>query len=144
MVSLHYIPSYAEVIYEVAARGGRSQDMENRAFTTYSQGLQNFLKDAIRTTYRFGDIEQANYWFQELRDFPGLNLNDPALFEDLGLDLATFVRKQLDEDRLTIPHVAASEVEMALRAGFRRQHRVRPAGAPEILRSAGSGDPRRS
>jgi hypothetical protein len=118
MVSLHYIPSYAEVIYEVAARGGRSQDMENRAFTTYSQGLQNFLKDAIRTTYRFGDIEQANYWFQELRDFPGLNLNDPALFEDLGLDLATFVRKQLDEDRLTIPHVAASEVEMALRGAF--------------------------
>lgn len=119
MVSLHYIPSYAEVVLEVAERGGRSQDWENRAFTTYSQGLQNFLKDAIRTTYRFGDIEQANRWFEELRDFPGLNLNDPQLFEDLGLDLATFVKKQLEEeDRFTIPHVAASEVEMALRGAF--------------------------
>ncbi|XOV75048.1 MAG: hypothetical protein ACFHWZ_16550 [Phycisphaerales bacterium] len=118
MVSLHYIPSYAEIVLEVAARGGRSQD-ESRAFRTYIQGLQNFLKDAIRTTYRFGDIEQANYWFTELREFPGLNVNDPALFEDLGLDLATFVRKQLEEDdRFTIPHVAASEVEMALRGAF--------------------------
>lgn len=119
MVSLHYIPAYAEVIREVAARGGRSQDIENRAYTTYSQGFQNFLKDAIRTTYRFGDREQANYWFEQLRDFEGLNLNDPELFEDLGLDLDTFVRKQLmDEDRFTIPHVAASEVEMALRGAF--------------------------
>ena len=118
MVSLHYIPSYAEIVLEVAARGGRSQD-ESRAFRTYIQGLQNFLKDAIRTTYRFGDVEQANYWFTELREFPGLNVNDPALFEDLGLDLATFVRKQLEEDdRFTIPHVAASEVEMALRGAF--------------------------
>ena len=69
MVSLHYIPSYAEIVLEVAARGGRSQD-ESRAFRTYIQGLQNFLKDAIRTTYRFGDLEQANFWFKDLREFP--------------------------------------------------------------------------
>ena len=46
-------------------------------------------------------------------------MNDPALFEDLGLDLASFVRKQVEEEeRFTIPHVAASEVEMALRGAF--------------------------
>jgi hypothetical protein len=120
MISLHYIPSYAEVLYEVAGRGGRSQDWENRAFTTYSQGLQNFLKDAIRVTYRFGDLRQANHWMTELRNFPGLNANDPELFDDLGLDLETFVRKQIEgeQERLTIPHVAASEVEMALRGAF--------------------------
>jgi hypothetical protein len=118
MVSLHFIPSYAEVLLEVAKRGGRSQDWENRAFTTYANGLTNFLKDAIRTTYRFGDIEQADRWFTELREFPGLNINDPVLFDDLGLDLATFVAKQLEEDRISIPHVAASEVQMSLRSAF--------------------------
>ncbi len=120
MVSLHYIPPYGEMLDEAIARGGRSQDASQRGITTYAMGYQNFLKDAIRTTYRFGDFEQANHWMTTLREFPGLGVNDPQLFEDLGLDLETFVRRQIedDQDRLTIPHVATSEVQMALRGAF--------------------------
>jgi len=119
LVDLHWVDAYGDFLDEFVARAGISQDPTKRAMTTTSEGYQNFLKDVIRTFYRLGRYEQAQKYYDRLRTFPRININDPDLMNELKLPLDEFVRKQM-KDRVGMPHVAAGEVYSALMDGYIR------------------------
>ncbi len=124
MLSTHYAPKYGELIGEFADRGGRSQDTSQRIFTTYGVGYQNFLADVTRVMFRLGRYEEAQEYFRKWRTNPYMPLNDPNDRRLAELPLDRFVQESLfsleADDRVTIPHVAATEVETALQSAFLR------------------------
>ncbi|MGP1346448.1 MAG: hypothetical protein ACTS3F_07255 [Phycisphaerales bacterium] len=116
----NWIDPYGDILdSELRARAGMSQDTEQRAYTTFSAGYENFLRDVIRTYYRMGDVANAQRYYKKLRTWGDLNFNDDAKFRELELPLDEFVRKQM-RDRLSIPHVAASEVFTSIQDAFIR------------------------
>lgn len=116
----NWIDAYGRMLEsELRARGGSSQDADQRGYTTFSAGYENFLRDVIRTYYRMGDIANARRYYKQLQDFDKLNQNDNSKFEEIQLPLEQFVRKQM-RDRLSIPHVAASEVFASIQDGLLR------------------------
>lgn len=116
----NWIDSYNNMLEsEIRERGGSSQDTSVRAYTTFSSGYENFLRDVIRTYYRMGDYANANRYYENLRRWEHLNYNDNSKFEEIQLPLDEFVRKQM-RDRLSIPYVAASEVFASIQDGLLR------------------------
>jgi hypothetical protein len=112
-----FIDTYGTTLEQLRPRGGFSQDDQAKGFTTYSAGYENFLREVIRILYNRGDIEGAEHYHMILRTAPWRNENDPDVSYELGLTLAEFVDNQL-KDRITIPHVANSEIEAALHMAF--------------------------
>jgi tetratricopeptide (TPR) repeat protein len=104
---------------EIRVRGGSSQDSSIRSYTTFSAGYENFLRDVIRTYYRMGDMANARRYYEQLRTYEHLNYNDSTKFEEQMLPLDDFVRKQM-RDRLSTPHVVASEVYSSILDGLLR------------------------
>lgn len=114
-----WIDAYGEVLEEVVKRGGIASDTQQRVYTTYSAGYENFLKDVIRVCYRRGDLASAEKYHRRLRTWSGLNLNDEDTLARLKLPLAEFVEEEL-KDRLSTPHVALEEMESAITDAFLR------------------------
>lgn len=114
----HFVRTYGEIIEggEVRARSWADQ-LDNRGFTPLSGGYENFLRDAICFFYRRADYREANYWYDKLRNFGGLNLNNPFRREEMSAPLDEFVRRELN-DRATSPNVAQSQVNGALIAAY--------------------------
>ncbi|MDX2116505.1 MAG: hypothetical protein SFZ24_12920 [Planctomycetota bacterium] len=125
-----WVDPYGNMLEEVIARGGIAANIEERAYTLYGAGFENFLKDVIRIYYQRGDLANAEKYHSKLRNWPGLNINDAGLIDDLKLPLAEFVEKEL-RDRLTTPHVAINEMEAALTDAFLRGL---AQGQPEVFR----------
>ncbi len=120
--SFHFTEQYLEMVTnELKARGGVAEN-ENRVFTLYGQGLENFIKDVIRAYYRIGNKNEAARWYREYMTGEWRNLNDPTKWEMQREEtLDDFVRRQLMEDeRWSIPYVATSEVHSALTDAFVR------------------------
>ncbi len=116
MYSTHYADIYGELLKTFEERGGRSQDRSERIYTTYSQGYLNFVADVARVFYRMGDTERAQEYFEEFRSSEYITLNDYIDSVLASGSLEDFVNALIrDDDRLTIPHVAASETEGAIR-----------------------------
>lgn len=119
--NLDYIRVYGDLLEEMRDRASERDDIflsEARVYTSFGAGYENFMADSIRLLYRAGRIEEAQQWYDRLRSFEGLNINDPLAVEDrLSRPLAEFVQKEL-EDRLTTPYVAVEEVTAALRQAF--------------------------
>lgn len=114
-----WIDTYGEVLTEVAKRGGIAADSEQRVFTLYNAGYENFLKDVIRVFYRRGDIANAERYHSRLRNWSGLNVNDASAIDRLKLPLADFIKEEM-KDRLTTPHVALEEMAGAITDAFLR------------------------
>jgi hypothetical protein len=90
-----------------------------RAYELNNEGYENFLRDVIRVYFRRGELAKANEYFRTLRKADWKNINNPDKADELSeLTLEEFVKKQLAEDRLSVPQVAASETMGALRDAF--------------------------
>ena len=112
-----FIDTYGDTLEQLRPRGGFTQDDQDRSYTTYSAGYENFLREVIRILYNRGDVESAEHYHHVLSTAPWRNQNDSDVSYELGLTLAEFVENQL-KDRITIPHVANSEIEAALHMAF--------------------------
>jgi hypothetical protein len=112
----HFIPIYGAMLDEVVNASGTFED-KSRSFRPFSSGYENFLRDVIRFFYRRGSIAQANYWYDQLRNWEGQNINDFGRIDEMSLPLNEFVEKQLFEN-YGAPQVATSEVFGALRASY--------------------------
>ncbi len=117
LLDTNWADSYGEVVEELAARGGVAES-EKRSYTLYGAGYENFLRDVIRVYYRMGEYDKAQDTYKRLASWKGLNTNDPAKFAEMQLSLAEFVKKELRDDRLSVPHVAAGECAGALLDAF--------------------------
>lgn len=113
LLDTNWTDSYGDVVKELAARGGVSE-AAGRAFTLYGAGYENFLRDVVRVYYRMGEYEKAQEYYTRLATWDGLNKNDPDKIYEFMLPLDEFVQKELRNDRLSVPHVAAGEAAGAL------------------------------
>lgn len=114
-----WIDAYGDRLDEVMKRAGLVGDTEQRVYTTYGAGYENFLKDVIRVLYRRGDLANAEKYHSRLRNWTGLNINDAMNLERMKLPLADFIKEEL-KDRLSTPHVALEEMESAITDAFLR------------------------
>lgn len=121
--NLDYIKVYGELLEELQQKADASDDIfvsRERVRTSYAAGYENFLADSVRLLYREGRIEEAQYWYERLRTWEGLNIHDPLATEDrLSRPLAEFVQAELAE-QIETPYVAAEEVTSAIRQGYIR------------------------
>lgn len=115
-----FIDTYAEVM-ETLRREDKTiyEDTNERIFTLYSAGYENFLTDVIRFFFRRGQIDLAREYQHKLRTFKGVNLNDyEKLISVYAADINTFIAKQFEDERFSSPYVAVSEVEAALQGAY--------------------------
>ncbi|HBS29571.1 MAG TPA: hypothetical protein DEB06_09020 [Phycisphaerales bacterium] len=108
-----WVDAYSDIVEEVMARGGIAADTKQRAYTLYGAGYENFMRDVIRVAYNRGQVDRAERYHQRLRTWEGLNINDPALADDLKRPLSEFVMIGF-KDRVATPHVANAEIENAI------------------------------
>ncbi|NRA56642.1 MAG: hypothetical protein HRU13_00780 [Phycisphaerales bacterium] len=106
-----YIPVYGEILGDVSERSYYEGD--ERAYSSYAAGYENFMKDAIRFVYRRGQREIANRMKNELATFEFANLNDSRRAQWLAQDIDRFVQAEV-ADRLGSPSVALQEVTGSL------------------------------
>ncbi len=114
-----FFPVYATVLRELEDRA-QAEVSRARIYTTYGAGYENFMRDAVRYLYRSGEIEKAQQYYETLRTWPGLNLNDSVgLLEDFSKPLDQFV---LDEVRgqIDTPQVAIQEIDGAMQNAMLR------------------------
>ena len=106
-----YIPVYGEILGDVSERSYYEGD--ERAYSSYAAGYENFMKDAIRFVYRRGQREIANRMKNELATFEFANLNDRRRAQWLAQDIARFVQAEV-ADRLGREAVARSAGQQAV------------------------------
>ncbi|MGD1915638.1 MAG: hypothetical protein ACFCBV_05580 [Phycisphaerales bacterium] len=106
-----YIPVYGEILGDVSERSYYEGD--ERAYSSYAAGYENFMKDAIRFVYRRGQREIANRMKNELATFEFANLNDARRAQWLAQDIDRFVQAEV-ADRIGSPSVALQEVTGSL------------------------------
>lgn len=115
----HFIPVYIGIVDELRARS--KFDDPVRAWTMYSAGWENFLKDVIRFVYRSGDRDGAERYLQMLREFKHLNTNDPRKVLKLAVPVNEFVKNEIvEDDRFSSPEVARTEVMGSLWSAYLR------------------------
>ncbi len=112
----YFVPTYGSMLDEVTQASGLFE-ADRRAYRQFSAGYMNFLRDAIRFFYRRGDLAQAEYWFDQLRNWDGVNYNDSTIVDEAGLSLKKFAEKQIF-DSMGSPQVAVSEVYGALQGAY--------------------------
>ncbi|GAB4555346.1 MAG: hypothetical protein Tsb0013_18090 [Phycisphaerales bacterium] len=121
LYNLHYTDAYGNVLEEIIRPRATTVDNTDRAYSLYSEGYENFLKEVIRLHYRLGNKELALEYKNKLAGSDWLNTNDPErliLYGEMSLD--QFVAKQLEEERYDIPYVARTEITTALEDGYLR------------------------
>lgn len=106
-----YIPVYGQILYDVVERS--YYDGAERAYSSYSAGYENFMKDAIRFVYRRGQRDLAVQMKNDLANFDLANRNDDGRAAYLAQDIDRFVQAEL-RDRIGSPSVALQEVSAAL------------------------------
>jgi len=116
-----WVDTYGEILETLMTpeRGGIAADTSKRIYTTYGAGYENFLTDVIRIAFNRGEIRTARRIHERLRNWEGLNVNDPNLAQRLTLPLEDFVRLDMQE-RISSPQVAVSEAESALMDAYIR------------------------
>jgi len=114
--NVYFVPTYGAMLNEIVNASG-IYEADHKPYRQYAVGYENFLRDAIRFFYRRGDLNQANFWFDKLRNFEGVNVNDPDFVYEMSLSLKEFADKQL-YDSLGAPQVAVSEVFASLQGAF--------------------------
>lgn len=112
----YFVPTYGSMLDEVTQASGLFE-ADRRAYRQFSAGYMNFLRDAVRFFYRRGDMAQAEYWYDVLRNWSGLNYNDTTFVDEVALSLKEFAEKQI-YDSMGSPQVAVSEVYGALQGAY--------------------------
>lgn len=123
MNSTDYFDAYGEVLVEVMARerqewlANKGVDVNERVWTMYRAGYENFLADAICYLYRSGEKDRARQYQQTLASWPGRVQNDIMRQDILEGPLDEFVADNL-KDRITSPNIAEQEFGGALQNAF--------------------------
>ena len=112
----YFVPTYGSMLDEVTQASGLFE-ADRRAYRQFSAGYMNFLRDAVRFFYRRGDMAQAEYWYDVLRNWSGLNYNDTTFVDEVALSLKEFAEKQI-YDSMGSPQVAVSEVYGSLQGAY--------------------------
>ncbi len=112
----YFVPTYGTMLDEVVENSGLFE-AERKVYRQFASGYQNFLGDAIRFFYRRGDLKQANYWFDTLRKWDGVNINDTMFVDIMAMSLKDF-SERLTFESMGSPQVAVSEVTGALQGAF--------------------------
>ena len=112
----YFVPTYGSMLDEVVQNSGIFES-DRKAYSQFSAGYANFLRDAIRFFYRRGDLIQAEHWFSVLRNWRHHNINDTTIVSEFELSLKEFADKQIFES-MGSPQVAVSEVYGALQGAF--------------------------
>jgi hypothetical protein len=130
--SADFIPAYGKVlefyrdrafIYDSKGKEFNAEDTAKRIYGSYSAGYENFLKDAVRFLYRRGDLDGAQKYFEKVRDYNKMNVNDPRRSWIFAVTLDEFVEREIyndqeDDSRMGVPDVAKTEVIGALQAAY--------------------------
>jgi hypothetical protein len=112
-----HLDEYVKIAWSEWQKDQNGQSQRTRAYTLYSAGYENFVKDAIRFLYRRGEKARAAKMKDDLAVWPYHNRNDPDRLSLFSMSLDEFVKKEL-EDELTRPSVAREEVVGALEGAF--------------------------
>jgi hypothetical protein len=119
MYNLDFVEAYGDAVELLEERATRFEE-RGRHFRLYGSGYENHLRDVTRLYYRMGKTALAQHYFEKLRNWEGLNVNDDAgLIDDLSLPLAEFVKIDL-VTRLGSPQVVEQEIFGALHDAFIR------------------------
>ncbi|MGE3107923.1 MAG: hypothetical protein AB7G11_10100 [Phycisphaerales bacterium] len=128
MPSVDFIPAYEKAmdfyrergfIYDSKGRQFNAEDTAKRIYTSYSAGYENFMKDAVRYLYRRGDMKRAQEYFEKVRDYNKMNVNNPGRAEGFAMTLKEFVDNEIAaDDRIGVPDVAKTEIMGALQSAY--------------------------
>jgi len=119
MYNIDFVDVYGETVKLLESRATFFED-PNRPFRLYGSGYENHLRDVVRLYYRMGETALAEHYYEKLRTWDGLNVNNNTATEaDFSLPLSEFVKIDLG-DRLTSPQVAEQEIYGALHDAFIR------------------------
>jgi hypothetical protein len=112
----YFVETYGEVL---SSLGKRSEfDVDRRPYSVYSAGYENFLIEATRFFYRRGQKGLAQKYYDEAREYPWANQNDPDRKFRFAKPLADFVYDESPVDEYKRPAVAAAEVIGALQGAY--------------------------
>lgn len=110
-----FIETYSEILGELVKRSWA--DSEKRAYSFYSAGYENFLRDKIRFYWRRNQKDMAEALYTRLRTYPGQNMNDPSRAQELSKPLSLWVADEMVDQHKTT-YVMSDEVVGALQGAF--------------------------
>ncbi len=111
----HFIQTYGDKLGQMVDRSWA--DTQKRAYSFYSAGYENFLRDHIRFYWRRGQRERAEELYTRLRTYPGQNMNDPGRVKELSQPLEDWVANEI-ADQLRVSYVALQEVTAGLQGAY--------------------------
>jgi len=111
----HFIQTYGEKLGKMVDRSWA--DTQKRAYSFYSAGYENFLRDHIRFYWRRGQKDRAEELYTRLRTYPAQNMNDPSRVKELGQPLEDWVANEIS-DQLKVNYVANQEVFGSLQGAY--------------------------
>lgn len=112
----YFAYTYQDSLLELQKRAGLFESREERIWTFYAAGFENFVKDVIRYFYRRGQKDLAAQWKENLITWANANPTQ-GREERLSLPLDEFIIEELRE-RMDSPSVAQSEIFAALEAAY--------------------------
>ncbi|MCC6228205.1 MAG: hypothetical protein IT432_03155 [Phycisphaerales bacterium] len=115
MPNVHFVRTYGGILESLVERSWA--DTDKRAYSFYSAGYENFLKDQIRYYFRRGQKDIAEKLYSDLRNYPHQNMNDPERPFIMSRPLNEFVDREI-ADQEKIPQVAVSETTGALLGAY--------------------------
>jgi len=119
--NVHFFETYGSILQELAMRSWAEKNrIGGTAFSFYSAGYENFLKDGVRFFYRRGQRAEAEEVLRIYRTWPGRNLNitNTMRIQEDSMTLEEFIAGQYDTQRWSSPYVAQAEVSGALQGSF--------------------------
>jgi len=111
----HFIQTYGDKLGQMVDRSWA--DTQKRAYSFYSAGYENFLRDHIRFYWRRGQRDKAEELYSRLRTYPAQNMNDPGRVKELGQPLEDWVANEI-ADQVRVNYVALQEVTGALQGAY--------------------------
>jgi hypothetical protein len=112
----HFVQSYGDILEDMVSRSW-ADNSRMRGTMPLATGYENFIRDAICFFYSRGELDKAEEWYEKLRNFKYLTLNDPARKEELSVPIREFVEKELVDD-LERPSVAVAQVSASLQQAY--------------------------
>ncbi|MBK9188109.1 MAG: hypothetical protein IPM33_04055 [Phycisphaerales bacterium] len=111
-----FVQSYGDILDDAASRSWVDNPYD-RGYRPMAAGYENFLRDAVCFFFARGDRRSAEQWYQRLRTWEGININDPLRRVELSAPLDDFVSREL-LDRIGTPNVAVAQVNGALLGAY--------------------------
>lgn len=113
--NLHFTDAYGDTLRDMRDRS--PFDQKSDAYSFLSAGYENFLIEAVRFYFRRGQYDLAQKYYDQARDDPNFNLNQPDRAIRFSKPLADFVWDE-SRDEYTRPDIAREEVLGSLQGAY--------------------------